>query len=550
MMTVSAAPELSDGGLVVGIVAHAFSVTLVLLLMKCLHSRCPQLRGCRGSQEEDEEGQADPGSLVLDSLSHEPCPKTACQEVEQFYRELHTPTGGRVLVKTLLQKLLVFMTKEVDHRGGCLMLSDMGISLEIPAGAVSLGRTERVSLVLVWDLSDSPSLQRSQALLSPVVYCGPHGTSFLQPCLLSFKHCGGNASQVRVYASDTALLPSKRWGEVGAQTKTCITRDECQVALTHFSLYSAVLEARDSTEAHKWLQLAMFASPLAAEQTHQQIRVYFLNNTPCALQWARCNEQPFLGQLCGPVQIFDFTSASSDMLLVLKYLSEGWENVDESASQSVPFLHIWHGRCPFRSFCFKRKQADCTQDSSEIIVTMHTYQQGQQGKYFEILRFHLSETGCHVESIAPKPYCNRMPRELFNQLQMLLEPSTVSGNDWTKLASHLGLCGMKIRFMSCQQSPAAAALEIYEEQNGSLQGLHDIMVAMERLDCAACIKGYLGQPPSPSPAGKKASMDSERDSGLIDCGSLEKQGVLPSDDGKLTLHAYDNAAMERVEEAA
>ncbi|XP_041091866.1 UNC5C-like protein [Polyodon spathula] len=291
----------------------------------------------------------------------------------------------------------------------------MGISLEIqwsclgPLGAVSLGRTEWVSLVLVWDLSDSPSLQRSQALLSPVVYCGPHGTSFLRPCLLSFKHCGGNASQVHVYASDTALLPSKRLGEVGAQTKTCITRDECQVALTHFSLYTAVLEVRDSAEAHKWLQLAVFSSPLAAEQTHQQIWVYFLNNTPCALQWASCNEKPFLGRLCGPVQIFDFTSASSDMLLVLKYLSEGWDNVDESVSQSVPFLHIWHGRCPFRSFCFKRKQADCTQDSSEIIVTMHTYQHGQQGKYFEILRSHLSKTGCHVESIAPEPYRNRTP---------------------------------------------------------------------------------------------------------------------------------------------
>ncbi|XP_041092027.1 UNC5C-like protein [Polyodon spathula] len=133
-MTVSAAPGLSEGGLAVAVVAHAFSLTLVLLLMKCLHSRCPQLRGCRGTQEEDEEGQADPGSLVLDTVSHEPCPKTACQEVEQFYRELHTPTG----VKTLLQKLLVFMTKEVDHRGGCLMLSDMGISLEIPAGRTGL----------------------------------------------------------------------------------------------------------------------------------------------------------------------------------------------------------------------------------------------------------------------------------------------------------------------------------------------------------------------------------------------------------------------------
>lgn len=41
--------------------------------------------------------------------------------------------------------------------------------------------------------------------------------------------------------------------------------------------------------------------------------------------------------------------------------------------------------------------------------------------------------------------CLRLPPELFEQLQMLLEPSSVTGNDWRKLASHLGLCGMKIR---------------------------------------------------------------------------------------------------------
>lgn len=39
----------------------------------------------------------------------------------------------------------------------------------------------------------------------------------------------------------------------------------------------------------------------------------------------------------------------------------------------------------------------------------------------------------------------RLPPELFEQLQMLLEPNSVTGNDWRRLASHLGLCGMKIR---------------------------------------------------------------------------------------------------------
>lgn len=48
------------------------------------------------------------------------------------------------------------------------------------------------------------------------------------------------------------------------------------------------------------------------------------------------------------------------------------------------------------------------------------------------------------------------------------------------------------RFLSCQRSPAAAILELFEEQNGSLQELHYLMTVMERLDCASAIQNYLG----------------------------------------------------------
>lgn len=67
-------------------------------------------------------------------------------------------------------------------------------------------------------------------------------------------------------------------------------------------------------------------------------------------------------------------------------------------------------------------------------------------------------------------------------------------------SSHTPPPHLLARFMSCQRSPAAAILELFEEQNGSLQELHYLMTLMERLDCASVIQNYLngtqgGSPP-------------------------------------------------------
>lgn len=85
----------------------------------------------------------------------------------------------------------------------------------VPPGAVTVGRQERVSLVLVWDLTDAPSLSHRQGLVSPVVACGPHGASFLKPCTLTFKHCAQQPSQACAYSSNTSLLDAKDWKPLG-----------------------------------------------------------------------------------------------------------------------------------------------------------------------------------------------------------------------------------------------------------------------------------------------------------------------------------------------
>ncbi|KAM6183735.1 UNC5C-like protein [Erethizon dorsatum] len=480
-------------------------VASTLLLVQCLRWHCPRwlLGPCQKPDSHEE--PVPPSTPPLEFEVPGQCAPATLPEMAAFYQELHTPTQGQTVIRQLMHKLLVFSAREVDHRGGCLLLQDTGISLLIPPGAVAVGRQERVSLILVWDLSDAPSLSRAQGLVSPVVACGPHGASFLKPCTLTFKHCAQQPGHARTYSSNTPLLDAKAWqplGRPGAHTSL----DECRIQLSHFSLYTCVLEAPVGQAARKWLQLAVFCSPLAPGQTHLQLRVYFLNNTPCALRWAMTNEQPHGGRLRGPCQLFDFTGARGDQCLKLKYISEGWENVDDSSCQLVPHLHIWHGKCPFRSFCFRRKAAneneDCSALANEIIVTMHTFQDGLETKYMEILRFQASEeeSWAAPPPVSQPPPCNRLPPELFEQLRMLLEPNSITGNDWRRLASHLGLCGMKIRFLSCQRSPAAAILELFEEQNGSLQELHCLMTSMERLDCASVIQSYLNTTPHSSPA--------------------------------------------------
>lgn len=63
-----------------------------------------------------------------------PCPPASLSEMAAFYQELHTPTKGQTVIRQLMHKLLVFSAREVDHRGGCLILKDTGISLLIPPG--------------------------------------------------------------------------------------------------------------------------------------------------------------------------------------------------------------------------------------------------------------------------------------------------------------------------------------------------------------------------------------------------------------------------------
>lgn len=109
-------------------------VASVLLLVQCLRWHCPRwLPRARWKPDSQEEPVSDPTPLP-ENESPRQCPPATLPEMAAFYQELHTPTQGQTIVRQLMHKLLVFSAREVDHRGGCLILQDMGISLLIPPG--------------------------------------------------------------------------------------------------------------------------------------------------------------------------------------------------------------------------------------------------------------------------------------------------------------------------------------------------------------------------------------------------------------------------------
>ncbi|KAL4218158.1 netrin receptor [Mactra antiquata] len=291
--------------------------------------------------------------------------------------------SDRSFTQTVLGKQLVSIAKDVTSKGDILFLDNMGISLHVPEGAVHEGETKRIVLVLNWDLSDNPEMKNDESLVSPVVYVGPHGLKLNKACTLAFRHCAFDPRQIRVLRSETEITETKSWEAMCDRddvSGSCyLTPDECQLKINTFTLFTCIQTPLNNVIGKKWLQIAVFACPLRQNADHHPMRVYFLNKTNCALQWAIQSEAKFGGKLVCPEKTFLFDGGDLDMFTESTYISDGWELIDDKKCESVAFLNIWHGQCPHITMCFrrntkKRKSSSSRKSALEINLKLFAYQ--------------------------------------------------------------------------------------------------------------------------------------------------------------------------------
>lgn len=503
--------------------------------------------GVRHSVEDHEEANArfDSGYPVSEhNTDHDSLHIENPQLFDEGIQDLFIVTE-RSVMKTVANKLVVMVAHLVDHRGDLLILDNMGISLRIPPGAIPRGKKQVVTLVLSWDLEDSPGIDPHQALVSPVVYCGPHGLKLNEQCILSYRHCAYDPASIKIMVSETELTHQKEWDvlcEAREEMGKCVvSQEECQVKLEHFSLLTSIQCRPDSSPGKKWIQIAVFTTPLQPDVDHYQIRVYFLNKTPCALEWAINNEAQFGSKKCCPEKVFLYNGKAEDMLLSIAYLSERWACIDGCETQRVPFMNIWHGKCPHLSMCFKRI-GDYTVRTDEINIHLLAYQDGSENES-ERLIIHMNEihnglpepglrnvtiripgsnpcsSGSSMVQVSRKNHNGTsvdvridnqepqlsldevnasmskrnifFPDDLKRDLMILLDPRAPLGNDWRALASKLSLDQVITFLESLRSSQTLALLQHMEQQGACMVYLQQVLNDIGRLDASNLVAEYI-----------------------------------------------------------
>ncbi|KAL3892267.1 hypothetical protein ACJMK2_004489 [Sinanodonta woodiana] len=472
-------------------------------------------------------------------------------------RDLHKVTA-RSISKIVANKLIVALTHLVDDKGDNLILDNMGISLIVPPGAVKCGQKQLITLVLNWDLSDNPKMTKEQSLVSPVVYAGPHGLKLEKPCIISYKHCAFDLRQIQVLRSETELTKEKDWKILFDQEdksgECVLTQDEVRMSISSFTLFTCVQSPFGHYKGKKWLQIAAFATPLRSQLNHYQIRVYFLNKTPCALQWAIQNEAQYGGRLCCPEKAFLFSGDELDMCLETRYVSEEWELVDPIPRENIKFLTIWHGHCPHVSICYKRKASTTSRELNvhlfinqerletegeklviqavEDNVTAPSPKEGVcQHHHLDVVEIEVGQTqmngyNCYIPKQTEQkttqldtsktssesklkirflqqsdtsnynslPEGERsIPHHVRQDLKLLLDPLNTFGNDWRELLARLGF-DKHICYIKTKDSPTDEILNIVEHRCISLMKVRNILYEMGRFDAVEVLDNFTDTP--------------------------------------------------------
>lgn len=208
-----------------------------------------------------------------------------------------------------------------------------------------------------------------------------------------------------------------------------------------------------------------------------------------------------------------------------RYLSDGWDNVDKEVEERIPYINIWHGKCPHVTMCFKKNSipreltfklylyqyllendggnfiAHVTEENKqtlflengsgsskqEIIVNLpsnrNNFNNTDDSSVFSPnvehqVHFHFQTPEeiklDKVESASSHFY----PHDLKIQLKVLLDPPSPFDRDWKALATALGRekC---IRYMTKADSPTESLLCDAETKMISLETLRVSLLGFE-----------------------------------------------------------------------
>ncbi|GAB1293074.1 Netrin receptor UNC5D [Apodemus speciosus] len=324
----------------------------------------------------------------------------------------------------------------------------------------------------------------SEVLLSPEVTCGPPDMLVTTPFALTIPHCADVSSEHWNIHLKKRTQQGK-WEEVMSvedESTSCyclLDPFACHVLLDSFGTYALTGEPITDC-AVKQLKVAVFGC-MSCNSLDYNLRVYCVDNTPCAFQEVVSDERHQGGQLLEEPKLLHFKGNTFSLQIsVLDIPPFLWRIKPFTACQEVPFSRVWSSnRQPLHcAFSLERYTPTTTQLSCKICIRqLKGHEQILQVQTSileserETITFFAQEDSTFPAQTGPKAF--KIPYSIRQRICATFDTPNAKGKDWQMLAQKNSI-NRNLSYFATQSSPSAVILNLWEarhQQDGDLDSL-------------------------------------------------------------------------------
>ncbi|XP_039381877.1 netrin receptor UNC5D isoform X4 [Mauremys reevesii] len=376
------------------------------------------------------------------------------------------------------------------HLGGRLVMPNTGVSLLIPHGAIPEESSWEIYLTISQGES-SLQPEGTEVLLGPEVTCGPPDVTVTTPFALTIPHCAEvNSEHWNIHLK--RRTQQGKWEEVMSmeeETTSCyclLDPYACHILLDSFGTYALAGEPISDC-AVKQLKVAVFGC-MSCNSLDYNLRVYCMDNTPCAFQEVVSGERHQGGQLLEEPKLLHFKGNTFSLQIsVLDIPPFLWRIKPFTACQEVPFSRVWcSNQQPLHcAFSLERYTPATTQLSCKICVRqVKGHEQILQIQTSilenerEIITLFAREDSNFPAQTGPKAF--KIPYSIRQRICATFDTPNAKGKDWQMLAQKNSI-NRNLSYFATQSSPSAVILDLWEAQHQHDGDLDSLACALEEI---------------------------------------------------------------------
>ncbi|XP_070554775.1 UNC5C-like protein [Ptychodera flava] len=264
----------------------------------------------------------------------------------------------------------------VDHQQHFISVPNTDITLVIPERAVREGECKYLYVGVSWEDADRCSSIDGKRRVSPTVVCGPPGTQFNKPVILSFSHCvlydKNQPSPLTILSrpsTNGTEGEEDKWTECSDEDiRTVIHGNRCLIFTRHFTKYTCV--SRQLNGPCECLLLGVMAfHTYISPGMPIRVRIYIGNANPDEKERIEFEERRLNGKLSDATKYVTL-HGNADLHVNIKDVRGGYECRGHD-QQTMNIEALSHEICVSnKSFLLTK----CGEDTGSCTYSIYVYQ--------------------------------------------------------------------------------------------------------------------------------------------------------------------------------